>query len=395
MRSSSSKCSLGAVLLVLAGAPGFAQSSSQVAPRTAQPQTLLINRHALAVNAKTHRLYAVDEANDRVFVADCRSGKALTTIHVGLEPDALAVDERTDRVYVVNVGSATVSVIDGARNAVIATVPTGQAPYAIAIDEELDRIYIGNTYSDQLTVIDGATNTAKGLPLGSQDILAVDPRRHRVVMFGYEGSTIKVLDEKTGKVSTMQAVPHLWGLAVDARDGEVYVPEIGNHSLFVAGKPAIPVGELPDAVAIDTAHDRIFVANYGTGATPSTVTEIDARKGTVIATIPVGVRPQALAIDAKRGLVYVANAHGNTVTVIDEAGARVAASLPGGHAPYALALDPETGVVFTANYGTGMGMLPYTRLDNAALLSRQSAAAQAGALVTGKRKATGKRNSGQ
>jgi YVTN family beta-propeller protein len=205
------------------------------------------------------------------------------------------------------------------------------------------------------------------------------------VMFGYECATIKVLDEKTGKVSTMQAVPHLWGLAVDARDGEFYVPEIGRNALFVAGKPAIPVGELPDAVALDIAHDRIFVANYGTGATASTVTEIDARKGGVMATIPVGVRPQALAIDAKRGLVYVANAHGNTVTVIDEANSKVLATLPGGHTPYALALDPETGAVFAANYGAH----PYTRLNNAALLHRQIAPTQPGAPTNEKR------NSGQ
>jgi YVTN family beta-propeller protein len=365
--------------MVSAGAPVWAQTTSQ-----AEPQTLLINRHALAVNSRTHRLYAVDEANGRVFVVDSRSGQAMT-IPVGQEPDALAVDERTDRVYVVNVGSASVSVIDGARNAVIATVPTGRAPYSIAIDEELDRIYIGNTYSDQLTVIDGATNAAKGLPLGSQDVLAVDPEQHRLVMFGYEGATIKVLDERTGKVSTMQAVPHLWGLAVDARDGEFYVPEIGKNALYVAGKPAIPVGELPDAVALDTTHDRIFVANYGTGATASTVTEIDAHKGSVMATIPVGVRPQALAIDAKRGLVYVANAHGNTVTVIDEANSNVMATLPGGHTPYALALDPGTGAVFAANYGAH----PYMRLDNAALLHRQIAAAQSSAPTNEKR------NSGQ
>jgi YVTN family beta-propeller protein len=122
-------------------------------------------------------------------------------------------------------------------------------------------------------------------------------------------------------------------------------------------------------VALDAARDRIFVANYGTGATASTVTEIDARKGSVLATIPVGIRPQALAIDAKRGLVYVANAHGNTVTVIDEASSRVLATLPGGHTPYALALDPETGAVFAANYGAH----PYTRLNNAALLHSQIA----------------------
>jgi YVTN family beta-propeller protein len=364
MRSSSSECSLGAVLLLLFGAQAFAQANPQTTP-----QTLLINRHALAVNARTHHLYAVDQAHDRILAVDCHSGQAVS-IAVGREPDALAVDEQTDRVYVVNVGSASVSVIDGARNAVIATVRTGNAPYSIAIDAELDRIYVSNTYSNKLAVIDGSTNTAKYLPFGSKDVIGVDTKRHRLLMFGYESPAIKVMDEKTQQVSTMQALPHLWGLAINASNGEFYVPEIGNNALFVAGKPPIPVGELPDAVAIDAVHDRIFVTNYGTGATPSTVSEIDAKQSKVIATIPVGIRPQAVAIDAKRGLVYIANAHGNTVTVIDEADAKVLATLPGGHTPYALALDPKSGAVFAANYGAQ----PYTRLNNAALLNRQTAA---------------------
>jgi YVTN family beta-propeller protein len=378
MQSFSRKCSLGAVLFMVASGVAGVRAFAQTNPQ-AKPQTLLINRHALAVDTRTQRLYAVDEAHDRVLIVDCRSGHSVS-VHVGHEPDALGVDARTGRVYVVNVGSATVSVIDEARNAVIATVSTGRAPYSIAIDEELDRIFVGNTYSNMLTVIDGATNTVKGLPLGAQDVLAVDPVRHRLVMFGYEGSTIKVLDEKTEQVSTMHAVPHLWGLAVDARDGEFYIPEIGNNALFVAGKSAIPVGKLPDAVAIDAAHDRMFVTNYGTGATPSTVSEIDATLGKAIATIPVGIRPQAVAIDARRGLVYVANSHGDTVTVIDEASAKVLATLPGGHTPYALALDPASGAVFAANYG----MHPYSRLNNAALLNKQRALVRLGAESTEK-----------
>jgi YVTN family beta-propeller protein len=231
---------------------------------------------------------------------------------------------------------------------------------------------VSNTFSNLLTVIDGATNTAKNLPLGSQDALAVDAVRHKLVMFGYESPTIKLLDEASQHVSTLTAAPHLWGLAIDERDGELYVPEIGGNALFVAGKVPVSVGDLPDAVAIDTMHDRIFVANYGTGATPSTVSEIDSVQRKVIATIPVGVRPQAVAIDAERGLVYVANSHSNSVTVIDEADGRVLATLPGGQTPYALALDPASGAMFAADYGAH----PFTRLNNAGLLNRKTTARQ-------------------
>ena len=346
----------------LPGIPLHAQS---------KPQTLLINQHAIAVDTRTHRMYAVDEARDQVFAVDCRSGQT-ASIRVGHEPDALAINEVTDRIYVVNAGGGSVSVIDGARSTVIATVPTDKEPYAIALDDWLNRIYVSNTFSNLLTVIDGATDTAKNLALGSQDALAVDTVRHKLVMFGYESPTIKVLDEATQEVSIQTAAPHLWGIDVDERDGEFYVPEIGNNALFVAGKAPILVGDLPDAVAIDRTRNRIFVANYGSGATASTVSEIDASQRKVIATISVGVRPQAVLVDAQRGLVYVANSHSNSVTVIDEVEGKVIATLPGGQNPYALAFDPTSGAVFAANYGAH----PFTRLRNAESLKKQTAAMQ-------------------
>jgi YVTN family beta-propeller protein len=348
--------------VMLPGSPLHAQT---------KPETLLINQHAIAVNSRTHRMYAVDEARDQVLVADCGSGQS-ASVRVGHEPDALAIDEATDRIYAVNAGGGSVSVIDGATNAVIATVPTDKRPYTIAVDSRLNRVYVSNTFSNLLTVIDGATNTAKNLPLGSQDALAVDTVRHKVVMFGYESPTIKVLDEATLQVTTLKAAPHLWGIAVDERDGEFYVPEIGSNALFVSGKTPIAVGDLPDAVANDPTHDRIFVANYGNGATASTVSEMDAMQGKVMATIPVGVRPQAVAIDVQRGIVYVANTHSNNVTVIDEASGKVIATLPAGQNPYALALDPASGVVFAANYGAH----PFTRLHSLWLLNKKTAATQ-------------------
>jgi YVTN family beta-propeller protein len=87
--------------------------------------------------------------------------------------------------------------------------------------------------------------------------------------------------------------------------------------------------------------------NYG----DSTLSVIDAKTQKVTATLPVGQHAQAVAVDAAHNLVYVANVHGNSVTVIDGASNKVVATRKAGRNPYALAVDPATGHVYAANYG--------------------------------------------
>jgi len=60
----------------------------------------------------------------------------------------------------------------------------------------------------------------------------------------------------------------------------------------------------------------------------------------VTATIPVGSVPDGVAVDPAAGTVYLVNDGGDSVSVIDEATRTVTATIPVGSEPIAVAVDP-------------------------------------------------------
>ncbi len=109
----------------------------------------------------------------------------------------------------------------------------------------------------------------------------------------------------------------------------------------------IPMGQIPCALAVNPATQRLYAVNYG----DETLSVIDLRSQRAIATLPVGHHPQAVAVDPIRNVIYVANVHGNSVTAIDGRNNRAIGAFAAGEDPYAVAVDAKTGQVFIANYG--------------------------------------------
>jgi YVTN family beta-propeller protein len=60
------------------------------------------------------------------------------------------------------------------------------------------------------------------------------------------------------------------------------------------------------------------------------------RRGKAVATVPVGDRPEAIAVDSVNNLIYVANTHSSSVTVIDGANNHVLATRRQGRIPMRL-----------------------------------------------------------
>jgi YVTN family beta-propeller protein len=82
--------------------------------------------------------------------------------------------------------------------------------------------------------------------------------------------------------------------------------------------------------------------------------------------VPVGDHPQAIAVDPKANLVYVANTHGNSVSVIDGTSNTVIATLDAPDHPYAVAVNLNTGRVYVAN----LGERPFAILDRPKIRSQ-------------------------
>jgi YVTN family beta-propeller protein len=347
------------LLLALAAGVGlFAGSRGLKAQGDAEPHGRTIHPRALAFNLAAHRLYAVDQDENRVLVVDGHGTQSF--IAVGRQPNSIVIDPAVNRIYVVNAGSGNVSVIDGATDRVVATVPTDARPYAIGIDTSLHRAYVTNTFSNKVTVIDGATNSAQQLPVGSKDFVETDAHRRRAFFISYEDLALTMLDPENKVHRVDLGLSHPWGLAIDQQRGIVYVTEIGRHTLVAYHEndgrtDRISTGLMPDAVAVDEAANRIYVANYDANS----VTVIDGGTMRPVATVAVGTHPQALAVDSRRHTVLVANTHSNNVTVIDTVRNMAVATIPGGASPYAVAVDPDTDNAYVANYGSH----PLTKLN--------------------------------
>lgn len=340
---------LGAGLLSGAVKLGCSQTID-LQDKETKPSVGLLNRHALVFNPLSHKLYAVDSRGGSVIIIN-GSDHSRSSVKVGSDPVAVAINTATNRVYVANNGSGSVSVLDGNTDTVVATLDIGKTPYVLAVNEVTNRVYVSNTFSNTVSVIDGSTNAIHTLDIGSADEIRVDPVHNAIYLLGYETEHLTILDGKNEGVRKVSAgALHLWDVALNTTLQEVYISRIGSDDVAIVSEArqtplSIPTGKMPGALVIDLRRQLVSVANYA----DDSLTIVDARKHSALATLHVGEHPQAVAVDSYAGLIYVANTHGNSLSVIDEFSRKVIATLPAGKKPYALAVDTEGGMVYAAN----------------------------------------------
>jgi YVTN family beta-propeller protein len=309
-----------------------------------------INPHAVVVNPKTNKVYAVNTGNNTVTVMN-GSTNSITTVGVGTGPMAISINSVTNKIYVGNSGSGTVSVIDGATDAVAATVEVGALPYVVAVNPVTNKIYISKTFNNTMTVIDGATNTTSLLRTGIHaDAIALNPITNRFYLTNYEGQNVTVLDGATNETSPIAAAMHLWAIAVNPATNRIYLANAGSDQLTVIDGARNSVTnanteKIPCAVAIDSLANRIYVVNYASDS----VTVIDGTNNSLIGTIKVGARPQAIGVNSTTHTIYVANTHDNNVSVIDGTNNSVVATVATGNGPYAIAVDEALGRAYVSN----------------------------------------------
>src|SRR6266852_5453248 len=216
-----------------------------------------ISPHAVVVNPKTNKVYAVNSSDGTVTVMD-GSANSTTTVRVGSEPMAIAINAVTNKIYVGNSASGTVSVIDGATDAVTATVKVGALPYVVAANPTTNKIYVSKTFSNTMTVIDGATNATSNLKAGIQaDAIAVNAVTNKLYLTNYESQNITVLDGATNDTTPVVAGMHLWAIAVNPVTNKVYAVNAGSYHLMVIdgasnSTTTVKTGAIPCAIAVDS-----------------------------------------------------------------------------------------------------------------------------------------------
>ena len=123
----------------------------------------------------------------------------------------------------------------------------------------------------------------------------------------------------------------------------------------------LPLTGAGNAVAINKATNKIYVAGFGSGGTKQkgVVTIIDGINNAAT-TVQVGVWPLAVAVNETTNKIYVAN-YGNlplglpgSITVIDGAtNSTTTITDPNARNPRSLAVNPSTNKVYVANFSTG------------------------------------------
>src|SRR5713101_8136132 len=308
--------------------------------------------HAVVVNQKTNKVYAVNSSNGTVAVID-GPANSTKTVRVGSQPIAIAVNPVTNKIYVGNSGSGTVSVIDGATDAVTATVKVGALPYVVAVNPATNKIYVSKTFSNTMTLIDGASNATTNLKAGIQaDAIAVNPVTNKLYLANYESQNVTVMDGATNDATSVVAGVHLWAIEPNLVTNKIYVANAGSSNLTVIDGASndtttVNTGDIPCSIAVDSEANRVYAVNYASDS----VTVIDGANGSVIATVGVGAHPQAIGINSVTHTIYVANTHSNNVTMIDGTNNSVVATMPAGNGPFAIAVDTAANKAYVSNMG--------------------------------------------
>ena len=326
----------------------------------------LINPGAIVYSHELKRVYAVDRIGGRLVIFD-DGLRTKSSVHVGAGPVSVAVDPKTSTVYVTNADEGTVGVMEGHSGAPVATVAVGGRPYSVAVDAARGKAYVTDASGDGVTVIDCATHGAVRLKTGSADLVAINTARGTVDLIGY-GTALKVLSGSSHELKEIPVGRHAWGIAVNNATGLTYVCRMEDSGIVEIDEASgatrlLPAGDIPCAIAIDSASNVLYVANYR----GNSVTVLGGATRGVIATVPVGEHPEAIAIDPVRRLVFVANFSGATITVIDATTNEVLSNLAGGKFPYAIAVVPGSDRLYVDNDDS---VSPSTVVDLRALGAR-------------------------
>jgi YVTN family beta-propeller protein len=209
--------------------------------------------------------------------------------------------------------------------------------------------------------------------------VAVDPAASAVYVGNWEDGTVSVIDTTTGEVVGEVTVGWPFepgggrvgflGLAVDPRNGDVYVADDQAGTVSVIERDSRQVVHTitgldhPHGVAVDASTGEAYVSNVGDG----TVSVIDTRTRQVVDTVEGGAGPGGgagtlaeggVAVDPLAGAVYVASLLDNAIVVIDTGTHKVIDTISGpppGEVDGGVAVDPTTGYLYASTWDSNSG----------------------------------------
>lgn len=266
--------------------------------------------------------------------------------------DYVVFDPVLDRAYVAH--NDTVTVVDAASGRIIGHIDgIAGTTHGIASVHALGKGYTDDSKAGIAVSFDLKTlkiiNRIKAEP--DADGLVYDSFSGHVLVIDGDSGKVTVIDPQTDKV--IATIDGGGGLEFGVSDekGKFFVDgaekgEIVRMDMATNKADAhwpMPGCVRPHGLAIDRANAILFAS-----CASKVMTILDAKTGTVLATLPIGDGTDFAEFDAKRGLAFSSNREG-TLSVIEEKSPTSFAALPSVTTEMGartMALDPGTGRIF-------------------------------------------------
>jgi hypothetical protein len=345
----------------LAGFLLFACARPAVAQLVSWPPAPLVK---LAVNPVTNKVYVLDEAGDSVIVHDGTNGTT-RSIPVGDRPVYIAVNPLTNRIYVNNAGDSSLTVIDGAADTNLTPTPLALGSLGpIAINPATNMVYVvrlTGPSTDEVTYFNGADHGWYTIATQSfQPIsIAVNPVTNTLYVAHYATGDVRIISaamdgndhpaafsvgvwSKPFAIAVNPITDKAYVITEDARGPIAIIDGATRSATF----PAIATGHAvgPKNLAVNPVTNKVYAAFNGE------VIVVDGATG-ALTYLPVdtGSGPAEVGIDTARNKIYVANSSG-TLTIIDGAtNATTTVGIPAG--VDSLGVNPVTNKVFVSGSG--------------------------------------------
>jgi DNA-binding beta-propeller fold protein YncE len=215
-----------------------------------------------------------------------------------------------------------VMVVDEDKGTLLGEVTGINGAHGTAVAESTGHGFATSGNDQSVVMFDLKTYKALGRIPAAEDADAIlyDKASNRVFTLNGDAHSSTVIDPVAGKLITNVPLGGKPEYGVSAGDGKVYanltdtneVVEIDAKSATVARRwPTAPCKQ-PVAMAIDTAHHRLF-----SGCRSGVLAVSDYQAGKIVATVPIGTGVDGAGFDPASGNAFASNADG-TLTVIHQ-----------------------------------------------------------------------------
>lgn len=305
--------------------------------------------------AQRGMVYVTNFDDSTVSVIDATTRAVVDTIAVDNGPLGIAASTDGSRVYLAGFQAGTLSVLRTGDARIVASAPVAESPNGVAVTPDGAFLAVSDTVADQVVIVSADTlRVVARVPSGPQPSgVALDGDGRLAFVANFSGATVSVVDLDARRRRAIIPMPFVtasdgllgvaiapatgWGFVTSYYDG--WARPLRADTLSTPGL-VYPFGlsvVRSDAVVANTAGELAYFAAHDVDTGDGRISVMQMADNRVLAEIPVGKVPEALALGPDEMELYVANTGSNTVSIVDTTERRVVRVVAVGGAPMGVA----------------------------------------------------------